>query len=169
MCLFQQIIDSQQISKLIKDLNHAIIQCDLIDNNRTLHLIIRKCTWNIHSYKFYTRPQNNYFSSLELCRICSLTTMELKVEINTIKIATKVLNTQKVSNALLNNSKIKKKSRRKLCVCVHMHMIYRNANFKIHQYLWNLAKIVLKSKCISSNAYFRKEERLKTNNLRIRK
>lgn len=48
-------------------------------------------------------------------------------------------------------------------------MIHRNGNLKIHRYLKNLAKIVLKSKSIPLNAYCRKEYRLTVNNLRIHK
>lgn len=56
-----------------------------------------------------------------------------------------------------------------ICVCAYVCKIHRNSNLKIYQYLWSLVKIMLKSKSIHLNAYFRKEDRLKVNNLRIYK
>ena len=50
-----------------------------------------------------------------------------------------------------------------------MCIIHRNDNLKIHWYLKNLATIVLKSKSIPLNAYFRKEDMLTVNNLKIHK
>ena len=41
------LVGDRQISQNA-DLNDTIIQCDLIEVNKTLHLLTRQCTYNIH-------------------------------------------------------------------------------------------------------------------------
>lgn len=82
----------------------------------------------------------------------------IKLEVSTMRIARKLKYiASKKSTSTYSKDQIKMTKEIKeimhmhinVCYVLHVCMIYRSDNDRIIQYLWNLAKIMLRSKCIS--------------------
>lgn len=125
-------------------MNCAIIHCDQLNINRTVHLLIRQYRW-----KYF-----KYFNCLKLQNMLS-NHSGIKLEVSTMRIARKLKYiASKKSTSTYSKDQIKMTKEImhmhiSVCYVLHVCMIYRSDNDRIIQYLWKLAKIMLRSKCIS--------------------
>ena len=162
----------QKISKETQTLNDTMDQLDLIDIYRTFHPKTMNFTFFSSAHGTFSRIDHilghksslGKFKNIEIISslFCDHNTVRLDVNYRKKK-TIKNTNIWRLNNALLNNQQITEEIKKEIKICIET---YENENTTTRN-LWDSEKAVLRGRFIPLQAYLKKQEKNKINNLTV--
>ena len=160
----------QKINKQTQVLNDTIDQIDFTDIYRTLHPKTADYAFFSSAHGAFSRIQHilghksrlGKFKKIEIISSIFSDHNAMRLEINYREKNVKNTNTWRLSNTLLNNQEITEEIKEEI-----KKYLQTNDNENTTQNLWDAAKAVLRGKFIAIQAYLKKQEASRINNLTL--
>ena len=160
-----------KINKETQALNDTLNKMDLIDIYGTFHAKTTEYTFFSSAHGTFSRIDHilghksslGKFKKIEIKLSIFSNNSPMRLEINYKKKSVKNTNTWRLNNMLLNNQEITEEIKEE----IKKYLETNDNENKTTQNLWDAAKAVLRGKFIAIQAYIKKQETSRINNLTL--